>query len=355
MQARIIRPQELGPDEIGLWRRMQADDPALSSPFLAPDYALAVDRVRDSARVAVLSDGGQTVGFFAFELRGRRTAKPIGYRLSDCEGIVHLREWQWDARAVLAACGLTGWDFHTLLAEQVPPGARDVEPENSPIMDLGDGYEAYLAARRGGSRKIVQSTFRKQRKLTRELGELRFCFDERDDAALRELMEWKSAQYRRMSEWDRFAEPAVVALVRELLATRERECAGVLSVLYVNDKPAAAHFGLRSESTLACWFPAYDQGLYKYSPGILLHFQMAEAAAGLGIRYLNLGRGYHEYKEALKTGDEVVVRGSVDARSPARLIRWTAAAPRRYLRPALRRFPRVEQVASRTVRRLRPR
>jgi CelD/BcsL family acetyltransferase involved in cellulose biosynthesis len=355
VKARIVRPRDLGLAELGLWRRMQADNPVFFSPFLSPDYALAVDRVRGCVRVAVLEEGGELVGFFAFEQRGRRTAKPVGYRLSDMEGIVHSPGWEWDARELLAASGLVGWDFHTLIEEQVPPAARDVEPASSPMMDLSDGYEAYLRARRGGSKKIVQSTFRKQRKLARELGEIRFSFDERDEAALRVLMDWKSAQYQRMSEWDRFADPQIVALVHDLLAMREPEFSGVLSVLYVSDKPIAAHFGLRSHNTLACWFPAYDLALYKYSPGILLHFLMAEAAAEVGVRYLNLGSGFHEYKEALKTHDLVVVRGSVDAGSPAKLLRWAAGAPRRYVRPALRRFPRLEQTADRTIRRLRAR
>ena len=349
-----MRPGDLGVAELTLWRRMQADNPVLSSPFLSPDYALAVDRARGRVRVAVLEDGGEIVGFFGFEQRGRRTAKPLGYRLSDVEGIVHSTGWEWDARAVLAASGLVGWDFHTLIDEQVPPAARNVERANSPIMDLRGGYEAYLQARRG-SKKFVQSTFRKQRKLGREVGDLRFSFDEPDEGALRVLMDWKSGQYKRMSEWDRFADPKIVALVHDLLTTRTPEFSGVLSVLYVRDKPIAAHFGLRSHDTLACWFPTYDDALHKYSPGILLHLLMAEAAAELGVSYMNLGSGFHEYKESLKTHDLVVVRGSVDAGSPAHLLRWAAAAPRRYIRPALRRFPQLEQVAVRAVRRLRAR
>lgn len=75
---------------------------------------------------------------------------------------------------------------------------------------------------------------------------------------------------------------------------------------------------------------------------------MAEAAAERGIGELNLGRGHHEYKEQLKTGDLIVVRGAVDAArsGPRALARRIARAPRRYLRPWLARHPRLEKAVA---------
>ena len=69
---------------------------------------------------------------------------------------------------------------------------------------------------------------------------------------------------------------------------------------------------------------------------------MAEAAVERGITELNLGRGHHEYKEALKTGDLTVVRGSVDAGRVSALSRKIARMPRTYLRPWLRKHPKLE-------------
>jgi CelD/BcsL family acetyltransferase involved in cellulose biosynthesis len=345
MKASVVRPRELGPAELARWRELQAAAPHLRSPFLAPGYALALDRLRDDVRVAVLTDAGETIGFLGFELRGRRTAKPLGYGLTDAEGIVHDGPRPPSARAVLRAAGLDGWDFDTLIEEQVPPEADAVALRPSPVMDISDGYEAYLANRRAHSKSLVQRTQRKRRKLEREVGELRFVFDERDPAALDELMRWKSGQYAEMGEWDRFADPRVVALVRDLHTSTEKDCAGVLSVLYVGDEPGAAHFGLAGPATLATWFPTYDPALSAYSPGILLHFLMAEGAAERGIGELNLGRGAHEYKEQLKTGDLQVARGSVDASvlGPSALARRAARVPRKYLRPWLANHPELEK------------
>jgi CelD/BcsL family acetyltransferase involved in cellulose biosynthesis len=212
-------------------------------------------------------------------------------------------------------------------------------------MDISGGYEAYLANRRAASKTLVQRTQRKRRKLEREVGELRFVYDERDPAALDDLMRWKSGQYADMGEWDRFADPRVVDLVRDLHTRTDPDCTGLLSVLYVGDKPGAAHFGLASGATLATWFPTYDPGLSTHSPGILLHFLMAEGAAERGLVELNLGRGEHEYKAQLKTGDLQVARGSVDASAlgPSALVRRASRVPRKYLRPWLAKHPELEK------------
>jgi CelD/BcsL family acetyltransferase involved in cellulose biosynthesis len=64
-----------------------------------------------------------------------------------------------------------------------------------------------------------------------------------------------------------------------------------LSVLRADGRPVAAHFGLRTERVPACWFPAYDPAFAKYSPGLILHLRMAEAAAADGTAYPDPGRG----------------------------------------------------------------
>ncbi|RSS98415.1 GNAT family N-acetyltransferase, partial [Streptomyces sp. WAC05374] len=108
----------------------------------------------------------------------------------------------------------------------------------------------------------------------------------------------------------RFAQEWISALVRDLHTTRAPGCSGVLSVLYAAGRPVAAHFGLRSRTVLSCWFPAYDPAYATYSPGLVLHLRMAEAAAAAGIGTLDLGRGAAEYKDALKTGELRVYEGA---------------------------------------------
>jgi CelD/BcsL family acetyltransferase involved in cellulose biosynthesis len=356
VKASVTRPGEFGPDELRRWSALQQETAHLNSPFLSPGYAVALDRVRDDVRAAMLEDDG-SVGFLGFQLRGRRTARPLGEGLSDCEGIVHTPGWKWHPPELLAACGLASWNFHNLVEEQVPAGLRGTKRSPTPVIDISAGYETYLAQRRRSSRSGVQTVFRKQRKMQRELGELRFEFADRNPRALQALMDWKSAQYHQTREWDRFAVPWIARLVWDLFDTSSAElgCAGNLSMLYIADRPVAGYLGLRSSATLACWFPAYDPELAPYSPGILLHFLMAEAAGDHGVTLLNLGRGDEGYKNGVKTGELFVVRGAVDDGSPRALAGRAARAPRQYLGPWIKGHPRLEQAALRTLNRLTPR
>ncbi|MDN5860701.1 MAG: GNAT family N-acetyltransferase, partial [Pseudonocardia sp.] len=312
MRCTSVRPVELGCTELACWQELVGATPGPHNPFLAPEYALAVAQVRPSARVLVAEDAGRISGFLAVE-EHRRIARPIGSGLTDCEGWTLADGADVPAGDALRAAGLVGWDFETLLDGQVPCGAYRVRRERSPIVGLAEGYEPYLEALRGRSKKWLSSMFRKQRKLEREVGEIRFEFASTDEAALRALMCWKSGQYAQLDEWDRFADPGIVALVSGLMRSTAPGCSGALSVLWAGDMPVAAHAGIHSDSVLSWWFPAYDPAFGRYSPGILVLLHMLEGAGARGIGTVDLGRGPHDYKDATKTGELTVVTGSVDA------------------------------------------
>lgn len=205
---------------------------------------------------------------------------------------------------------------------------------------------------RAQSPKFLKTTLAKERKLGRQAGTTRFVFDERDPDALRTLMEWKSAQYRRTGRRDRFAKEWINTLVRRLHELRSPGCSGVLSVLYAGERPVAAHFGLRSPTVLSCWFPAYDPEFAKYSPGLILHLRMAEAAAAAGIGMLDLGRGAAEYKDALKTGELTVYEGSVVRTGVRAGLYWLSREPSRRAHSFVRNRPALAARGRRTLNRL---
>ena len=314
-----------------MWRRMQGSDPALVSPFLSPGFALATGRVRPTTRVAVLEEGQTVTGFLPFDQGRFRVGRPVGPGVSDCQAIIHSPGWEWDAKDLLRGCQLDVWEFDHLVADQMAAAGKHISPRNSPIIEMPAGYEAYLAERQRTSKKIFRSTFSKLRKLERDLGATRFEFDDQDPQALDVLMRWKSAQYRRTGHRDRFGVRWIADLVWDLFQTRSEGCAGTLSVLRCDERVVAVHFGLRSDSYLSCWFPAYDLTLAKYSPGLGLHLRMAEAAAAAGIQYLDLGKGDEEYKRSLKTGELIVAEGWVDLLSARALASRFQQAPRRFV------------------------
>lgn len=348
MQISVARPSELGPAEIATWQSMQRKTESLASPFMSPEFTVAVDRVRPDARVAVLSDGPDIVGFFPFQRRRLDVGVPIGSGMNDCQGVVHAPDVEWDWRGLLRACGLSVWQFDCLVEGQWPfePLAVTVSP--SPLIDIADGFEAYQETLRAKSPQFCKDLARKTRKLEREAGELRFVVDSEDPAELRSLIRWKSEQYRRSGWIDFFDRPWLVDLVGDLFGTHTDHFASLLSVLYAGDTPVAAHFGLRSGHVLAHCYPAYDPRFSRQSPGLIHHLQLIEHTSALGIHLIDMGRGPERYKQTLKSGDLFVAEGMVARgrwhagahRARADVIRW--AGPRIRQHPHL--FRAVDQI-----------
>ena len=346
MKITVVHPAELGESEVARWRSIQRATPSLANPFLSPEFTVAVGRLRSRARVAVLFDGPEIVGFFPFERRGLGYGVPIGAGYTDCQGLVHLPDVDWDPRELLGACRLAVWEFDHLVDGQKPFEPHKSVRVLSPIMDLSAGFDPFLERLRKSSSRW-RDISRKRRKLAREVGELRFVFDSRDHQLLRTVMVWKSAQYVRTGWADRFARPWMVQLLEQLLHTRTEGFSGVLSMLYAGDEPVAGHFGLRSESVMAHWFPAYDTRFGGYSPGLAMHLGLAEAAAAAAIQHIDLGTGTEGYKQWLRSRDLVVAQGRVVRGSPGAALHWMRRAPVERLHRAVRQNPSLYRAAKR--------
>lgn len=357
MDITVHRPGELTAADRVAWTALQSKAhlngaPELANPFLSPEFTLAVGHFRRGVRIAVVREGGEPAAFFPFQRSITGVGRAIGLGVSDCQGLVHRPGFSWDARELLRACGLAMYEFDHLANGQGPFEASASGSFASPVMDIDQGYEAYLGQLKAKSPKFTRTTLAKGRRLERDHGSLRYVHDERDPAALRTLMGWKSAQYRRTGRSDRFAQAWITQLVRQLFHTRSDQFSGLLSMLYVDDVPVAGHFGLRSERVFAQWFPAYDPAYGKYSPGLILHLRMAEAAAADGIAYLDLGRGQKQYKDSLKTRELTVSEGWVALRHPVAITHRARRAPVRALRNTVLSRPEFFEPADKLLKRI---
>lgn len=350
MQISVVRPSELGRAEIAAWHSLQNKTACFANPFLSPEFTVAVGRLRPGARVAVLADGPDIVGFFPFERRGLGVGVPIGAGLTDCQGVIHAPGLDWDPRTLLRACEISVWQFDHLVAGQRPFERYHAAVAPSPIIDLAGGFEAYYAGLRSSSPQFCKDVARRARKLARDSGELRFVVDSRNAADLRTLMAWKSDQYRRTGRYDRFSRPWIVALLDSLLGTHSGRFSGLLSVLYAGDVPVAAHFGLRSGHVLAHWFPAYDTRFGRYSPGLIQHLRMAEETAAAGVHLIDLGTGAMRYKETLKSADLFVAEGIVTRRSLLAAANWARSAPTAWAIRQIKRHPSLLDAAGAALR-----
>jgi CelD/BcsL family acetyltransferase involved in cellulose biosynthesis len=349
MRITVVHPSELGARELGRWRELQRELPALGSPFLAPGFTVAVGRLRPRARVAMLSESSEIQGFFPFERRGPRYGVPIAAGLTDCQGLLHVPDLLWDARELLAGCRLDVWEFDRLVHGQKPFEPYERLRAPSPVIDLSAGAAPLLARLQENSARIGGKLPRQQRKLAKDVGPLRFEFGSRDPAALSRLMRWKSAQYQRTGRSDRFAHPWIVRLLEDLQQNDRQDLSLVLSTLYAGDRPVAAHVALRLGPVLAGWFPAYDVAFAKYSPGMLHRLHLIEAAAEAGIRCIDLGRGTKDSKELFKTHDAVVAEGAVVRGPLGTALYRIGRLPARRLRQVVTNNPALYRAADRVL------
>ncbi|MFB4286126.1 GNAT family N-acetyltransferase [Nonomuraea sp. ATR24] len=348
MHVTIVRPDELGATEVSRWRTLQEADAAFDNPFLSPEFTITVGALRDRVRVAVIHDGPDIVGFFPFERHPLGIGKPVAAGLTDAQGMIHAKDCLIPAQWLLAQCGLSVYEFDHLVAGQPLLGRRH-ESYPSPVICLRDGFDAYTAYLRAHSGKTYKSTLAKTRKLGRDIGEVRHDYAIADVEPLRTLLAWKTDQYRRTGRTDRFAHQWIVELVERLLATRTESFAGVLDMVYVDGEPMAGHFGIRTRTTLAGWFPAYDPRFAKYSPGLIHHLAMAEKAAETGIQTIDMGRGDKEYKDKLKTGELSVCEGRVARAVPAAGVHWMLRVPARKARATVLANPVLLRTADKAL------
>jgi CelD/BcsL family acetyltransferase involved in cellulose biosynthesis len=350
MQISVACPGELGLDEIAAWRSMQRATPSLASPFLCPEFSIAVGNFRPQARVAVLYDGPEIAGFFPFERRGLGAGGPIGGGLNYCQGLVHAPSADWDPRELLRACRLSVWQFDNLVAEQRPFERYTSTVYPAPFIDLTGGFEEYQKNLHMRSPKFLREIGRKARRLEREVGELRFVLDSRGISELRSLMTWKAAQYYRCTQINFFDRPWVVGFMDQLLNTRNDHFHSLLSVLYAGDTLVAADFGLRCGGLLGAWFSAYDLRFSRESPGMIQHLRMAEQAASLGVQLIDMGAGPGPYKDTLKSGDLSVGAGMV-ARGPVvAFAHGAGGAATDWARGQVKRCPPLFRAADRLLR-----
>ncbi|MEU7001198.1 GNAT family N-acetyltransferase [Nonomuraea sp. NPDC046570] len=330
------------------WRALQEADPAFDNPFLSPEFTLTVGELRDHVRVAVVEDGADLVGFFPFERHSLGIGKPVAAGLTDAQGLVHCKDLEFDARRLIRDCGLSVFEFDHLVAGQPMLSERHTLHE-SPIIDLSDGWAAYTETLKVNSGKTYKSTMAKSRKLQRDVGPIVHDYATTDPAPLHTLLAWKTDQYRRTGRTDRFSQAWIVELVERLLATQTDSFAGVLDMVYVDGRPMAGHFGLRTRDTLVGWFPAYDTSFAKSSPGLIQHLAMAERAAEAGIKVIDMGRGQKEYKDKLKTGQYAVAEGRVARMSAGASVHWMVRVPVRKARGTVMNSPLLLKTADRAL------
>lgn len=312
MKARVIRPQELGPDHLACWRSIIDKDDIYANPFYAPEFTAVMAEVRGDAYVAVLEQAGEPVGFFPFhKLRGG-VAKPIGGPISDYHGPILSPDIALGPSELLTACGLASYDFNHLPTAFAPLAQEAYAHSSSPRMNLQDGYEAYEQSRARALKKVLSETARRRRRLERDIGPVRFSFCDRSDDVYAKLKVMKAQQYDEINVRSVFDVAWSARALDIIRGTQSPSFAGVVSTLHAGEQLMAVHLGMRSSSVLHWWFPTYDRAASKYSAGIMLLLEVARHAQEFGISSIDLGRGDEHFKAKFRNDATDLCEGSIE-------------------------------------------
>lgn len=320
----VIRPCQLTLDQIMAWRVIAAEDSSPLSPFYQPEYTQAVGQVRDDVYVAVIEEDDRPIAFFPYQRGTTGLGLPVGGKLNDFQGIIGKLPASISAQSLLKECGLISWAFDHLPETQSNLINAQSAVSASPYIEFSQGWEAYQNDRARAHSSIIRETQRKQRKLARNVGEIRFEFHSESDSVFNQLLQWKSAQRRSTKTFDVLQMDWARTVVENLRTTQTDHLRGCLSALYAGDRLIAAHFGLISNHVMHFWFPAYNVDFASYSPGVCLMLNMLEEASKRGISRIDLGKGDERFKQRLANGSTNVCQGAVTSSA------WASCCNRLY-------------------------
>ena len=272
---------------------------------------MAVGAVCEGVEVGIIEENGKVAAYFPFQRSVRSIGIPAGGILSDYQGLICRPLFEFNPSELVKGCHLSAWDFDHLLGSQTCFMPFHQHHGKSPLIDLSEGYEAYVEERRATGSEQIKKCRNMVRRIERELGSLRFVSHSEDADLLQQVLSWKSQQYVVSSKHDLCSFEWVRSIIRRIHATQTKEFAGVLSALYAGDRLLAGHFGMRSRTVWHYWFPAYSAEYAKYSPGLILLLKMAEHAEQFGLRTIDLGGGLSLYKERLMNASIPLASGSV--------------------------------------------
>jgi CelD/BcsL family acetyltransferase involved in cellulose biosynthesis len=310
--GQVLTPDALLKTDEEVWGQLASHDPLA---FLTYPYMRAVASCVPSARVCRIMQNGRTVAFFPFQYRSAVHAavgigERLGGELSDYFGLIAEPGFRIEEKLLLRLSGLRSLYFSHLDESQVECGLAGEKPEVGHRIDFPHGGEVFWKERERSDKKFTSDTERRERKLIRECGPIRFVFSEDDpDQALDRLIADKRAQYHRTQVADVLSEKRTQDILHALCRTRDAQCSGIVSTLHAGDTWVASHFGLRCGSTLHYWFPVYNPALKAYAPGRILLKHIIQDSQANGLQRIDRGVGDTVAKRDFSTSQHFFYSG----------------------------------------------
>ncbi|QYJ02217.1 GNAT family N-acetyltransferase [Thalassovita mediterranea] len=299
------------------WATLQASDPCLWSPYFSYSYIAAAEAARPGVKIIRFSHAGKPVAYWPIRPGPLGTARPVGGPMDDLHGIVAAPDTVLDLSQRAVSRHIGGYAFTATPNNQQRHGLIGHVGDGNHIMDLSDGYEAWLEERQAAS-TTLRREYRKAEKLLSD-ADTQVEHDLVDAEAFDRLLELKQIAYRQSGHFPLFSLEWPRRLLETLQETNAPDARGVLSTLRIKGELVAVCFNMRSERVLHYWFPAYEEQHSKLRPGLVLLFSLAEWSAEQGIQEIHLGLGDVEFKHRMGSWMSPVKGGSLAIRAPQKI------------------------------------
>jgi len=319
--AEIKNIIDLTDGEIELWKNIQAQSFDLQQAFLSYSFCSAVAANNPFVRICIIKKHQDIVAFLPFQFKDKlheklRIAERVGGELSDYFGIVAVPDFVIRMKSLASLTGLNLLHFTHLDDSQRTYGFCNESPERGLRIIIGASADNYFEKLKENNNKLVSDTGRRQRKIEKDIGPLRFCFNVQKEMRkniLADLVQYKRDQYTRTDVLDSLKDQWKQQVLFQLLSTEDHFCKGILSTLYAGDVWVASHFGLQCNDALHFWFPVYNKDLAKYSPGRLLMKQVIMNAPSQHppIAIIDRGAGVSKAKTDFANAEHIYYRGEI--------------------------------------------
>lgn len=299
-------------EHIEFWHHSLACNPLLQGPFFRPEFFECLVKSRKRCFLTVFRNNREIVALLPFELGKRNIAYPIANEIIGYYGMIAPENNfpGWNLQEIIKRIGLSGFVF-----DQVPLGQTLFAPhtkkiEYSPALMLKSTHHETVEY----WKKSGQNTFDRLDYKTRKLGKkgrLRFEFSSQCPRLFHFFMKQKQIQYMRTGANNDLGIRENLMLLRTVSEQKTSSLRLILSGIYLNDEPVAAHVGLASEKVMYSWFPAMKHMGENQSPGLALYSHLIPRMHEEGYEMLDFGTMPLQIKTRLMNASYPIRRGFV--------------------------------------------
>ena len=315
MKVTTISADALTAGQIDRWATLQRETPEFGSPLVGPYFAQLVQRHRGDVYVAIATEAGHDVAFFAFHKAGHGHVRPVGAPFSDYQAIVSEPGLKLDGTAFLAEAGIERMAVSGLMDPHGWFQSAPLEPALGYRISVKDGGAAKLERLQQANAKWAKNLRRRENKMERELGPIRFIAGDQDPSALDTVLQIKIDQYLESGLTDVLRPKWVKAMMQDLFSRTNPEFGGCLITLYAGDYLVAGQFGVRQGGWYHPWIASTCPKALSCSPGIIFLANMFRHAEDIGIEIIDLALGHSHYKSQFARNPVTVLAGQVGRRA----------------------------------------